>query len=328
MLGGTRFVGRAVVDDALRRGWDVTVVNRGATGTTPPGVTAVRADRTAAGALEAALAGPAPGRLTWDLVVDTWSGDAAPAAEAARLLVGRSAAHAFVSTVSVYAWGHHVDESSPVIDPGGEGADPGDYAVRKRAAELGVLRSSPDALLPRPGMILGPHEDVGRLPWWLSRMARGGRVLAPGRPERPLQLVDARDLASWVLDALVAGTTGPVDVISRSGHTTTRGLLEACRRTAGGGADLVWVDEASLAEAGVEPWTQLPCWVPEVGDAAGFLESDTSLAAATGLVCRPVEDTVRDTWAWMRSEAGALPGPGRPSVGLPEDLERAVLAGR
>lgn len=328
VLGGTRFVGRAVVADALSRGWDVTALHRGTTGALPAGVTALHADRTSTTELAAALdraRHQAPGRGTWDLVVDTWSGAPAVATAAARLLAGRVHRHGYVSSASVYAWGTHHDEASPVV-AGDPAAQDGDYPSLKRGAELGVLESFPDALLARAGMVLGPHEDIGRLPWWLQRIARGGRVVAPGRPQRPLQLVDARDLAAWLLSGLAAGLAGPVDVASRSGHATTHQLLTACTAATGSDAELVWVPEEDLAAAGAQPWTHLPCWVPETGEFEGFLEADTSLAAATGLRCRRVEETAADTWAWLQAEGAPPQRADRDVHGLPEHLERRLLA--
>ena len=320
VLGGTRFVGRAVVAEALDRGWDVTALHRGTTGRLPPGVTTLHADRTDPVALAAAL-----GAGTWDAVVDTWSGAPRVANSAARLLAGRAGQYGYISSASVYVWGSHVNEQSPLVD-GDPNAGSVGYPELKRGAELGVLTSFPDALLARAGLILGPYEDVGRLPWWLGRIARGGRIVAPGRPDRPLQYVDARDLAAWMIDGLAAGRSGPVDVVGPSGHATTRQLLEACIAATGSDAELVWKSEDDLAEAGVEPWTQLPCWVPERGEFAGFLEGDTRLAAATGLVCRPVAQTVSDTWAWLQRDGFPAQREDRPAHGLPADLESALLA--
>jgi 2'-hydroxyisoflavone reductase len=303
------------------RGWDVTAVNRGVTGAAPEPVTTLVADRTAPDQLAAALQNAAP----WDFGVDTWSGGPSVVRDSARLLRDRVGRMGYVSSCSVYEWGNHVDEASPVVD-----ADPdavsGDYAQLKRGAELAILESFPAALLCRAGVILGPHEDIGRLPWWLERIAAGGKVIAPGRPARPLQYVDVRDLADWLLTGLADGGSGPVDVISRSGHTTTAGLLEACRAATTSAAEFVWIDEPELAAAGVQPWTQLPCWVPESGDSAGFLEADTSLAAATGLVCRPAQQTVADTWQWLQRDGRPAQRPDRDVVGLPPDLERELLA--
>lgn len=319
VLGGTRFVGRAVMADALQRGWHVTALHRGVTGAVPEGVEVLRLDRTDGAALEAAVHD-----RTWDFVVDTWSGAPRVVTTAAATLKEQVGRYGYISSTSVYEWGQHVDESSPVV-AGNADADDGEYAAIKRGAELGVLASFPQALLARPGLILGPYEDIGRLPWWLARIARGGRIVAPGRPQRPLQYVDARDLAAWLLSALEAGVTGAVDAIGPSGFATTADLLRACIEVTQSDAELVWVDEDDLARAGAEPWTQLPCWVPEHGEFAGFLEADTSRAAATGLTPRPVRDTVADTWGWLQRDGWPAQRADRPIHGLPLDLEQELL---
>lgn len=319
VLGGTRFVGRAVIADALRREWQVTALHRGITGSTPEGVESILVDRTDTAALTAAVAG-----RRWDLVVDTWSGAPRAATAAAAALAGRGGQYGYVSSCSVYEWGRHIDESSPLVAGDPDAAD-GDYPALKRGAELGVLAAFPRALLARAGLILGPYEDIGRLPWWLHRIARGGPVVAPGRRERPLQYIDARDLAEWMLSALAAGTTGGVDVIGPSGFATTASLLDACIQATGSDAQLVWVEEADLAQAGVQPWTQLPCSVPEDGEFAGFLEADTSHAAASGLAPRPLLDTVSDTWHWVRQSGLPPQREDRDTHGLPPELERRLL---
>jgi 2'-hydroxyisoflavone reductase len=320
VLGGTRFVGRAVIDDALARGWDVTSVHRGLSGAPPAGATSLLADRAVPGELARVLGG-----ATWDLVVDTWDGAPRVATEAAQVLRGRVQRYGYVSSMSVYTWGSHVDESSPLV-PGDALAGDGDYPALKRGAELGVLAEHPDAVVARAGLILGPYEDIGRLPWWLQRIARGGRVLAPGRPARPLQYVDVRDLSSWLLSALSQDPAGPVDVASHSGHATTEQLLQACVLATGSDAQLVWVSETDLQAHDVEPFTQVPCWVPEAGEFAGFLEADTSRAARAGLVCRPITDTVTDTWQWLQREGTPAQRPDRDVHGLPPALEQRILA--
>jgi nucleoside-diphosphate-sugar epimerase len=324
VLGGTRFVGRAVANDAVARGWDVTVLNRGATAAPPDGVTTLTADRTSYAELTDVLADS-----SWDAVVDTWSGEPSVVRDAAGLLAGRTDRYGYVSSRSVYTWPPEPggDESKPVVD-GDPDADRTDYAADKRGAELAAIREFGEdrTLLARAGLILGPYEDVGRLPWWLGRIARGGRVVAPGDPERGLQYVDARDLAAWMLDNLVRGTSGAVDIVSPPGFTTIRELLAACVAATGSDAELVWVPEDVLDAEGVEPWTQLPCWVPSTGELAGLMESDTSRAASTGLRCRPVEETVRDTWAWLQHAGMPAPREGLPLNGLPTELEATLLA--
>jgi nucleoside-diphosphate-sugar epimerase len=176
----------------------------------------------------------------------------------------------------------------------------------------------------RAGLVLGPYEDVGRLPWWLGRIARGGRVAAPGRPARGLQYVDARDLAGFALQRAHGG--GTYDVVSRPGHCTTEQLLTACVRITGSDAELVWVGDDAVERVGAAPWTELPCWVPETGELAGLMAADTSRAHAAGLSCRPVEQTVEDTWAWLQREGLPPARTDRPPVGLPPDRERALLA--
>ncbi|MCW2777026.1 MAG: hypothetical protein JWN17_751 [Frankiales bacterium] len=314
VLGGTRFVGRALVAEALARGHDVTALNRG-TAPLPEGVELLQADRTDVDALGRALRG-----RWFDGVVDTWAGAPSVARDAARLVDAER--KAYVSSQSVYVWEQHVDESSPLVEASPD-AGATDYAADKRGGELAW---GDDALLLRAGLILGPHEDIGRLPWWLQRTSEGGRVVAPGRPDRPLQYVDARDLAAFGLDLLERGTTGGVDVTSRSGHATTRTLLEACVATTGSDAELVWCDEQRLAAAGAEPWTHLPCWVPEEGEFAGFLEGDVARAHGLGLSCRPVEETVADTWAWLQRDGWPAQRPDRAVHGLPREVEQSLLS--
>ncbi|MGR6970021.1 SDR family oxidoreductase [Streptomyces cynarae] len=326
VLGGTEFVGRAVVEAALGRGWDVTVFNRG-THRSPAGVRWLQGDRTAPDGLAALAEGE------WDAVVDTWS--AAPRAvhEAARLLRGRAGRYVYVSSCSVYAWPAPAgyDESAPLV----EGAEPDagrtDYARDKRGAEIAATEAfgADRSVLVRAGLILGPYENVGRLPWWLTRIARGGPVLAPGPRELPLQYVDVRDMAEWILGAAAQELSGPFNVISPQGHATMGELLDACVDVTGAAAELRWTGPEVILDAGIEPWTQLPVWVPPGSDMHDSLHSaDVSRALATGLSCRSVGETVADTWSWLRDVGGTAPmRPDRTSKGLDPAVEARVLAG-
>jgi nucleoside-diphosphate-sugar epimerase len=326
VLGGTEFAGRAVVEAALARGWEVTVLNRGRH-PAPAGVRALRGDRTAPGGLAALAEG------TWDVVVDTWS--AAPRAvhESARLLRGRAGRYVYVSTRSVYAWpapaGH--DESAALVEGAEPDADGTDYARDKRGAEIAAVEAfgADRSVLVRAGLILGPYENVGRLPWWLGRIARGGPVLAPGPRELPLQYVDVRDMAEWILTAAERELSGPYNMTSPQGHATMGELLEACVRVTRAVAELRWTEPEVILDAGIEPWTQLPVWVPPGGDLHDFLHAgDVSRAVATGLVCRPVAETVADTWGWLQGIGGSAPQRvDRPAVGLDPVVEAKVLGG-
>ncbi|MFF9347895.1 NAD-dependent epimerase/dehydratase family protein [Streptomyces sp. NPDC014734] len=306
LLGGTDFAGRSIAEAARDRGWDVTVLHRGEH-PPPPGVTVLHGDRTAPDGLSALATG------TWDAVVDTWSSAPRVVRDAARLLVGRVGRYAFVSSRSVYAWPipAGLDEDGPLV-AGDPDAEADDYAADKRGAELAVLREfGPErTLLLRAGLILGPRENCGRLPWWLDRISRGGPLLAPGPRDTPLQYIDARDLAIWTLDALEAGLHGPFNVVSPPGHTTMGDLLDACVAVTGSDTALVWTGPDTVAAAGVSPWSDLPIWWPPGGELHDALHrGDVTRALATGLACRPVTETVADTWTWLRETAPAPAAP-------------------
>lgn len=324
MLGGTEFVGRAVTEDALARGWNVTVFHRGRHDA-PRGAASLHGDRTAGDGLKALADGE------WDVVVDTWSGAPSAVRDAARLLDGRAGRYAYISSRSVYRFPtpKGLGEDAAVVDGSPDDGGEVDYATAKRGGELAASEVFGDrALQVRAGLIIGPYENIGRLPWWLTRIARGGEVLAPGPRDAGLQYIDARDLAGWTLDAAEKGHGGPFNLVSAPGHTTMGELLEACIRVTGSDAELVWKDPGTILEAGIQPWTDLPVWLPP-GDAYDTMHcANVDRALATGLHCRPVEETVADTWAWLQSIGGQAPQrPDRPVVGLAPDKEAEVLRG-
>ena len=324
VLGGTEFAGRAVVEAALGRGWDVTVFNRGRH-EPPAGVRSLHGDRTAPDGLLALAEGE------WDVVVDTWSAAPRAVRDTARLLAGRVGRYAYVSSCSVYAWPRAAGatEDAALVDGAAADAEQTDYARDKLGGELAVLDSfgTQGALLVRAGLILGPYENIGRLPWWLNRVARGGPVLAPGPRELPLQYVDVRDLAEWILGGVQRGLGGAYDLVSPPGHTTMGELLDACVQVTGGEGDLRWTGAEVILEAGIAPWEQLPVWVPggsELHDA--LHRADVSRAVGAGLRCRPVLETVADTWSWLQGLGGVAPlRAGRPPVGLDPLVEAKVL---
>jgi 2'-hydroxyisoflavone reductase len=324
VLGGTHHVGRAVVEAALERGDSVTTVTRGVSGPPASGARAVYADRTEEGALSAALDDE-----SWDAVIDTWSAAPRVVLESARLLGGRVGHYGYVSSRSVYVWPIPVglDESAPVVDADPCSGDGSDYAQAKRGAELAVVDVFGDrALVARAGLILGPYEVTGRLPWWLARMSRGGRVVAPGPSDRPLQYIDARDLAQWMLDAAERRLGGTYNAVSQPGHTTMGDLLHTCNDVTGGHAELVWVAPDDIEAAGVSGWTQLPIWTPPTGDLAGLHGGDVTAAYSEALRCRPMAETVSDTWQWLQAEGYPPPASGRGELGLGADAERRLLA--
>jgi 2'-hydroxyisoflavone reductase len=148
----------------------------------------------------------------------------------------------------------------------------------------------------RAGLICGPHDNVFRLPWWVRRIAQGGRVPAPGDPARTVQLIDARDLAAWMLDLGERRVTGAFNGTAPAGVTTMGEVLEAAVAATGSGAELVWIPDEQLLAKGVEPWTELPLWLPS----EGTWNVGTERAQTSGLRCRPVSETVADVWSWLR----------------------------
>jgi 2'-hydroxyisoflavone reductase len=321
VLGGTHHVGRAVVETALDRGDQVVTLNRGVTGVTTPGVEARHADRLVPASVAAALRDD-----TFDAVVDTWSHAPVAVRDAARLLSGRAGHYTYVSSRSVYAWPPPpgLDESAPVADGDPASTDAADYQAAKRGGELAVLEEfDGPSLLARAGLILGPYENVGRLPFWLNRIAAGGRVPAPGPSDRPLQLIDARDIARWVLEHQPVGV---FNTVSRPGHTTIGELLGECVRVTGSDAELVWLSPDVVEASGVHAWTELPIWVPPTGELAAMHDGDVSAAYAAGLTCRPVAETVADTWAWLQREGMPDPATMRAGTGMDAAAEQRLWA--
>jgi nucleoside-diphosphate-sugar epimerase len=181
-----------------------------------------------------------------------------------------------------------------------------------------VLERFPDAFIPRPGLIVGPWDSTGRFTYWVTRLADGGRVLAPLPRDADTQVIDVRDLASWIVRAGEDGLGGTYNAI---GQVTTREhVIEACRRVAGTDAELVWVDPDFLNEQGVEEWMELPLWLYDEAY-RGMLSADPARAVAAGLRMRPLDETVRDTLEWARS----ADAPSESPAGLDRDKEQTVL---
>jgi nucleoside-diphosphate-sugar epimerase len=309
ILGGTVFLGRHVAAEALARGHELTIFTRGVHGVIE-GAEHLVGDRTGdLSALE--------GR-EWDVVVDTSGYEVEHVARSCALL--GEAQLVFVSSVNVYpAWPEEpVDEDSPVWQEGD------DYGQQKAACERVAAAVVPTAAV-RAGLICGPHDNVFRLPWWVRRIAAGGRVPAPGDPGRTVQLIDARDLAAWMLDLGERRICGAFNGTAPRGRTTMGEVLEAAVQATGSDTELVWIPDERLHEAGVEPWTELPLWLP----AAGTWDVGTERAQATGLLCRPAAETVADVWAWLReggeSELDAWRSEHRPRPMSPE-REAELLA--
>jgi 2'-hydroxyisoflavone reductase len=322
VLGGTHFLGRHVTTAALARGHEVATFTRGVSGAPPEGVCALHGDRNDPGALPAALAGWVP-----ELVVDT-SCQTRPAAENAAAALSDVAGYAFVSSLNAYrSWppgpiGTEDDEPTWQSDEDAYGQNKA-HAERVLGAALGER-----FLTARAGLIVGPYDPLYRLGWWLDRIAAGGRVVVPAQGlDQPIALVDARDLAGWLVEAAERGLSGAVNATGPAGMTTLGRLLETCREVTGSDAEWVPVPDADLLAAGVQEWSHLPLWLA-AGTAGTAWDVDTTRARALGLPSRPVPESVADTWAWMQVGERPQPPAGRELPGLPVELEAALLAGR
>ncbi|GAA2129196.1 SDR family oxidoreductase [Kitasatospora kazusensis] len=328
IIGGSSFLGRAYVSEALRRGHRVTTFNRGISGADQPGVEAVRGDRNLPADLERLIAD-----RHWNAVVDTAGQQPHAVGLAARLLRPHTGHYTFVSSVHAFAdWGKlPVDENSgthpcPADTPPDQ--PPGNHL--KAGCERALLEEfgADGSLILNCGLLIGPYENIGRLPWWLERIARGGQVLAPGDPARGMQLIDARDFAAFGLDLVEQGRTGRYITTNRPGSSTFGELLDACVQATGAEAEQVWTDEELLHSAGVQPWTELPIWAPDQSDWAAIWHADSSRAHTAGLRCRPLAETVRDTWGWLQ-ERGPAAQPYRQGtipLGITPEKEREILA--
>lgn len=300
VIGGTSFLGRAVVAEGLGRGAEVTTFNRGRSGTDVAGVEPLRGDRTNDDDL-AQLAGRA-----FDGVVDTCGFVPRVVGRSVDTVAKDAGRYVFVSSLSAApSWPERPAPDGEAGRPcaSDAGPDEGDYGTLKAGCERAVTEVFGDrATIVRAGLILGPHENVGRLTWWLSRMQRGGEVLAPGDPDKPMQLVDARDLATFMLDRIEGSTPGTFNATARTGNATMRSWLGEAVTAVGSDAHLTWVDDQTLLANEVQTWTELPLWMPRGEGGDGAWDVEAAAAAAAGLSCRPVSETVRDTWAWMLAD--------------------------
>lgn len=327
VLGGSLFVGRGIVAGALARGWEVTTFNRGRSGTDLPGAKVIHGDRWNRADLERlAASGP------WDAVVDVSGYVPRNVLEVASVLEPSAGRYLFISTLSAYQ-GWPIDplsEESPILECPPDADDtfgedvkdgPSRYGYQKAGCEGAVLKVfGPErSTVLRLGVVLGPEEYVGRLPWWLLRIAEGGKVVAPERPDRSIQPVDARDVAEFAVGAVARGLDGAFNVAG-SGEATFGDFLGACVKATGSDAELVWTPSEVLTDHGVRQWNELPLW----RTTPGTWNADSAKARAAGLTTRPIADTVGDTWTWV-TESGLTRDQIPEDMGVAPEKERRIL---
>ncbi len=316
------FVSKTVAAEAVARGHDVTCAARGTSGAVPAGATFVRVDRDVPDGL-APLAG-----AEFDAVVDV-AAISYPWVADALAVLGAGAKHwTFVSTISVYADDATVGQSpgAPLVEPLREGAgrdDASNYGAIKVASEDAVREAIGErAFVVRPGLITGPDDGSDRFGYWPGRFSRGGRAIVPDSPDQPVQHIDVRDLATWIVDAAEQGLTGTYDAIgpARPMGETLREIAELV----GGDTELVPVAPEALEAAGVGFWAgpkSLPLWVPPLW--WGLPSHDPAASLAAGMRIRPLAETVAAALATER----ALGIDRERQAGLSLAEEAEVLAG-
>jgi 2'-hydroxyisoflavone reductase len=319
VIGGTRFVGRHMAEAAVARGHDVTVFHRGKTGTdVVPEATHILGDR------DHDLHLLADGH--WDATIDACAYVPRQVAELAAALGDRSGQLAFVSTVSVYAepMPNNSDENAPMAtldDPTTEVVDDKTYGGLKVLCEQVALdRFGPNTLIVRPTYVVGPHDYTHRFTYWVERIAAGGRVLAPEPRDYGIQVIDARDQATWTIEMLEKQTAGAFHTVSPPPPFTFEDMLKAIVEAVGpDGTSLEWVDSAFLTDHGVDG-NELPLWAEGIPDDPG-MACDPSRVLAAGLSPRPLAQTITETLAHER--AGRTPG--GEGTGMSRERETELL---
>ena len=324
VLGGTRFVGRHLVDAALERNHEITLFNRGQHPSAAlTNVETIHGDRnTDLKKLQ--------GRR-WDAVIDTCGYLPRSVTSAAEVLSDSVDRYVFISSLSAYAdfskFG--IDETAPLatltteqlekaneIDSSGQtsGVSYGNMygglkALCERAAEA-VLPTR--VLIIRPGLIVGPHDYTDRFTYWVVRVARANEleeVLAPGPPDRYIQFIDARDLAEWIVRMSERQETGVYNANGSPNNLTMGGMLEACKTVSESDASFTWVNENFLLQEKVAAWSEMPLWMPKKAapHMKGFMFTNCDKAIAAGLSFRPLKETIRDVLTWRETECANEP---------------------
>lgn len=295
IIGGTRFLGRAIVQAALAAGHEVTLFNRGQSN---PDLYANL--ETVVGDRDGGL-GVLHGR-TWDAVIDTCGYVPRLVRDAATLLADRVELYTFISSISVYSDPSiaHMDENAPlgtIEDETVETVDGDTYGPLKVLCEKAATEAMHGrALNVRAGLIVGPHDLSDRFTYWPCRVARGGQVLAPGTPDSFVQFIDVRDIAAWTVQATEKRLTSAYNVTGPNEPITMSHLLHACKEVSGSDATFTWVSDEFLEANEVEAYTEMPLWVPATF--AGYDTVNCQKAIGAGLVTRPLPATIRDTLEW------------------------------
>jgi 2'-hydroxyisoflavone reductase len=323
ILGGTLFLGRHLVDAAVERGHEVTLFNRGKTNPGLfPDVERLHGDRDT-GDLDALK-----GRR-WEVVVDTSAYVPRVVSASAALLADAAEHYTFVSSLSVFTPPSKdlLTEGDPVSTPADETSEDvkAYYGALKALCERAVEGAMPGrALVVRSGLLVGPYDPTNRFTYWVRRVARGGEILVPATDD-PVQLIDARDAAAWMIAAAERRLAGTFHVTGR--QLPFPAMLEECVAAAGSKPRFVWVDEDFLGDRGIEPFADIPLWLAlgRNPDWRGFFRADVSKALANGLTRRPLRETARDILDSSDRTVGTTFGTEVAPAGLDPAREAEIL---
>jgi 2'-hydroxyisoflavone reductase len=316
VIGGTRFLGRHLVEAALERDHDVTLFNRGKTNADLfPSVPKLRGDRASD---LSALQGK-----TWDVVIDTCGYVPRVVNASVQALARSTSLYVFISSISVYAefTSSAINESSPVAtipDETVEEVTNETYGPLKALCERAAEKAMPGRVLQiRPGYIVGPHDPTDRFTYWPYRVAQGGEVTVPGKPESPIQFIDARDLTEWLVRLCENGKTGTYNATGPDYLLTMQGFLETCRGVTQSDARFTWLSESFIFERHLE--ADFPIWTP--AEEASFAKVDCAKAIADRLTFRPLEDIIQATLQWNAARPEGFTG----RAGISREREVALL---
>lgn len=313
ILGGTRFLGKALVEEALKRGHEITLFNRGNHKEAFPEVEQLIGDRDSDVSV-------LKGRK-WDVVMDT-CGFVPHQIKNIASVLGNSVPHyTYISSISVYndRISPHITETYPLTSnmpsadimkniENGKISPYEHYGALKVLCEKEAEKQWPGCVLQiRAGLLVGPYDYTDRLPYWIQRVARGGRVLVPGRSDRPVQLIDVKDLATWVFDMAENRKAGTFNVTGPRNELTIKELLNTCKMVTNNETEFIWADESFLSDYQVQPWTEMPLWAPKHFPLEGEKEPwkgtfliNIEKAVNAGLSFRPLEETIHDVYQWIK----------------------------
>jgi 2'-hydroxyisoflavone reductase len=311
VLGGSRFLGRTFVEEAQIQNHEVTIFNRGNQNEGFQDVEILTGDRF--GDLNELK------NRYWDAVLDTSGFIPSSVLMSTDLLKDRVKHYTFISSISVYQdWvKENFDETYPIYEMSLEEANKLSknsngyeyYGQFKALCEEIAEKNMPGRVLNvRAGQLIGPNDYTDRIPYWIHRIAAGGKVLAPGNPKRPVQMIDNQDLAQWILSMMASHSAGTFNATGPDYTLTMGEFLETCRKVTGSNAKIVWCDEKFLLDQGVAPWTKMPLWVPEDFPLEpelkepwkGAFSVNIEKVIASGLTFRPLEESLTEIYEWEK----------------------------